>query len=467
MPRDVYTLLVTWLLFPVHERLKGHATVARLRELERSQWLSPERLAERQANRIRDFLAEVGTRVPYYRDLFARAGVRPAEIRGVPELAAIPFLTKPLIREHAAAIVAEGARGLRPASTGGSTGDPLRFSVGPARVSSDVALRRRAYRWWGVDVGDPEVVLWGSHIELTRQDRMRAIRDRLFRSTLLSANRMTPDVLDRYLDVMERVRPMQVFSHPSALIELVRRADERGRRLDGLGVRVIFLTAEQLYEYQREHIERVFGCRAANGYGGRESGFIAHECPEGGMHLNAEDVIVEIVGDDGMPLPPGRPGEIVVTHLRSEEFPFIRYRTGDVGVLGRENCPCGRGLPILSEIHGRADDLLLSLDGARVPGQVVVLTLRDIPGIAGFKVIQEGRDLVRILLVRTEEFPPGAAEAITKGFRAQLGAAMRVELEPVGVIPREASGKYRTVVSRVGSSPALEADRSRGTSDPS
>jgi phenylacetate-CoA ligase len=269
---------------------------------------------------------------------------------------------------------------------------------------------------------------------------------------------MTPEVLDRYLDLVERLRPVQIFSHPSALDELARRADERGRRLDGLGTRVVFLTAEELYRHQRERIERVFGCRAANGYGGRDSGFIAQECPEGGMHLNVEDIVVEIVGDDGERLPTGRAGEIVVTHLRSEEYPFVRYRTGDVGIIGDAPCACGRGLPILREVHGRADDLLLGLDGARVPGQVVVLLFRDIPGIAAFKVIQEEKDRVRIQLVKTGGFPANAETAIADGFRVRLGAAMRIEIEVVDSIPREASGKYRTVVSRVGPSPTREAE---------
>jgi len=462
MSRDAYARFVSGVLFPLHERLKGHATVARLRDLEKSQWWSAEELAKAQEARLDEFLARIGKTVPYYRSLFASLGPGAEGVRGASDLARIPFLTKALIREHGAGLAAEGVSDLRAASTGGSTGEPLRFRVGPARVSSDVALRQRANRWWGVDVGDPEVVLWGSHIEVTRQDRMRTIRDRLFRSTLLSVNHMTTDVLDRYLDDVARIRPVQIFSHPSAIDELARRADERGRRLDGLGIRAVFLTAEELYRHQRERIERVFGCRAANGYGGRDSGFIAQECPNGGMHLNVEDILVEIVDDDGNRVPPGRPGEIVVTHLRSEEYPFVRYRTGDVGVIGDAACPCGRGLPILREVHGRADDLLLGLDGARVPGQVVVLLFRDVPGIAAFKVIQEETDLVRILLVKNSEFPDRAESTIAEGFRARLGAAMRVELQAVDSIPREASGKYRTVVSRVGTSPARDAERPAG-----
>ena len=461
MSRDAYARFVSGVLFPAHERLKGHATVTRLRELEKSQWWSAERLMERQQERLCAFLAQVEATVPYYRHLFGSLGFSPGEARDAADLGKLPFLTKALIREHAAALAAEGVTDLRAVSTGGSTGEPLRFRVGPARVSSDVALRQRSNRWWGVDIGDPEVVLWGSHIEVTRQDRMRTMRDRLFRSTLLSVNHMTTDVLDRYLDDVKRLRPVQIFSHPSALDELARRADERGVRLDGFGIRVVFLTAEELYQHQRERIERVFGCRAANGYGGRDSGFIAQECPEGSMHVNVEDILVEVVGDAGDVLPSGHAGEIVVTHLRSQEYPFVRYRTGDVGVLGGASCGCGRGLPVLREVHGRADDLLLGLDGARVPGQVVVLLFRDLPGIAAFKVVQEEADRVRILLVPTEEFSDTAEATIREGFRARLGAAMRVEVETVESIPREASGKYRTVVSRVGPSPAREAERAR------
>jgi phenylacetate-CoA ligase len=288
------------------------------------------------------------------------------------------------------------------------------------------------------------------------------MRDRVFRSTLLSAFDMSPARIDEFLKVIRAKRPRMLFGYPSALAHIARHAERRGQRMDDLGIVVAFVTAELLYTGHRQQIEKGFACRVANGYGGRESGLIAHECPEGRLHLNAEDILVEVLGDDGLPVPPGHPGEIVVTHLRSEEFPFLRYRTGDVGVLGAGACACGRGLPLLSEIHGRADDLLLGLDGARIPGQVAVLTLRDIPGIARFKVIQEDRDLVRILLVRTREFPPGGEEAIAKGLRAHLGAAMRIVLEPVDAIPQEASGKYRTVMSRVGRSPALEAAQPRG-----
>lgn len=459
MGRDAYGALVAGVLFPLHEVLKGHDTNRRLRRLEQSQWLDAAALGDLQLQRLRRFLGVVETQVPYYRDLFRRAGFRSDSVERVEDLTRLPILTKTDIRTHEAAFHRDGARGLTRYSTGGSTGEPLQFFVGPARVSADVAHRRRAMRWWNVDIGDPEIVLWGSPIEITRQDRVRALRDRLFRSTLLSAAGMTPARMDAYLDTLARVRPAHVFSHASILCELASHAERTGRPLSGLGTRVVFVTSEELYEFQRRQLERVFGCPVANGYGGRDAGFISQECPKGGMHVSVEDVVVEVVDGRGAPLPPGSAGEIVVTHLASDDFPFVRYATGDIGILHDAPCACGRGLPLLRELHGRADDLLLALDGSRVPGQMVVHLVRSRKEIEGFKLVQEAPDLVRVLLVVRGELTEEVKTSVVVGIRARLGEGMRVEFETVDAIPREASGKYRTVVSRLGLSPALQADR--------
>ncbi len=145
-----------------------------------------------------------------------------------------------------------------------------------------------------------------------------------------------------------------LFGYPSALARIARQADARGIGLGDAGIKVAFVTAERLYDDQRDDIARVFGCRVANGYGSRDAGFIAHECPAGGMHITAEDIVVEVIGADGQPLPAGESGEIVVTHLATSEFPFIRYRTGDVArLVAGATCACGRSLPLLTDIQGR------------------------------------------------------------------------------------------------------------------
>lgn len=449
MSREVYTSLVSGALFPLHEKLKGHATVAVRRSLEESQWWAPERLNELRLERLRRLLTRAGQRVPYYRELFASLGFDPRCLASLDDLRRLPFLTKEIIRANTERLKAEGASGLARLNTGGSSGAPLVFWIGKERVSHDVGAKWRATRWWDVDIGDREIVVWGSPIELGAQDRVRALRDRLFRTKLLPAFEMSEAKLDGFVAAIRDFHPRMLFGYPSSLAHIARHARDRGVRLDDIGIKVAFVTSERLYDHQRETISSVFGCPVANGYGGRDAGFIAHQCPQGGMHMTAEDVIVEIVGANGEVLPAGQSGEVVVTHLATSEFPFIRYRTGDVAVVSEERCACGRGLPLMKEIQGRTTDFIVAADGAVMHGLALIYVIRDLQGVENFKIIQESRDLTRVQLVTGNAFRDADLEIIRCGLMRRLGAGVRVEIECVDHIPAEASGKYRYVVSRV------------------
>ncbi len=442
-----YTRFVRSVLFPAHERIKGHTSVALRERLEQSQWQASEQIAAAQGRRLREFLVEIGRRVPYYRDLFASLGFDPARVDSAADLQGLPLLNKATIREHAERMKAEGHGPLTRYNTGGSSGQPLVFYIGKGRKSHDVAAKWRATRWWGVDIGDREAVVWGSPIEHGTQDRIKALRDRLLRTTLLPAFEMSEVRLDGFVDWIERHRPRMLFGYPSALSYIARHAEARGRRLDGLGIRVAFVTSERLYDDQRATIERVFGCRVANGYGGRDAGFIAHECPHGGMHVSAEDIVVETVDEAGCPVPAGQAGEIVVTHLATAEFPFVRYRTGDVGVLSHRRCPCGRGLPLLAELQGRSTDFVVAADGTVMHGLALIYVIRDLPGIEGFKVTQESRTLTRVDIVPGKGFEDALVPRIVHGFKQRLGEQVEVRVEKVPAIAPERSGKYRYIVS--------------------
>ncbi|ATE60932.1 phenylacetate--CoA ligase family protein [Thauera sinica] len=446
---SLYTRLVSGLIFPLHERLKHHDTVAVRRRLEDSQWWSRDRLAQLQARRLRELLQHARAHVPYYRDLFARTGFDPDAVTRVEDLQRLPFLGKPEIRANTEALKADDAQGLARFNTGGSSGEPLIFFIGNGRVTHDVAAKWRATRWWGVDIGDPEIVVWGSPIELTAQDRVRAIRDKLLRTELLPAFEMSGARLDGFVARIRERRPKMLFGYPSALSHIGLHAEQRGIRMDDLGIEVAFCTSERLYDHQREAIERIFGCPVANGYGSRDAGFIAHQCPSGSMHVTAEDVIVEIVDGEGRVLPPGQAGEIVVTHLATGDFPFIRYRTGDVAVMGAKSCACGRGLPVLEEIQGRATDFVVARDGTVMHGLALIYILRDLPQVAGFKIIQESLDRTRVQVVPAAGFDAGTTQRIQHGLAARLGEGVGIEVETVSAIPPEKSGKHRYVVSRV------------------
>ena len=441
--------LVWNVLFPIQERVKGHPTLRILREMERMDHRSRQELKEYQAARLRDFITYAYTHVSYVRQAMQRAGVGSSDIRGSADLSRIPLTRKSDIRQNRESLRSERAGKLTPFSTGGSTGAPLLFDLSQERIASAVACRQRVTRWWGLSVGDPEFVLWGSPVEVTRQDRLRGLRDRLFSTELFSAFEMSEPVMSRYLERLVRGRYRMLFSYPSSVYLLCQHANRKGVDLSGLGMKTVFVTGEVLLPYQRELISQTFNCPVANGYGGRESGFIAHECPHGGMHILADATVVEVLDPDGAPVPDGEPGEIVVTDLYSREFPFLRYNTGDVGVLSSRSCPCGRPLPLLERIEGRSTDFIVAPDGTVLHALSVIYVLREVEGIEQFRIRQKAVDSFHIQIVRNERYRAESEARIRNGLEHRLRASLKVTIDYLPALPPEASGKFRQVISDV------------------
>ena len=439
-----YTQLVNQLIFPLHERLKKHHSSSLLKNLEISQWYSPELLQDIQNQNLQHFMAKIYSSVPFYRQLFDQQRIRADSIRQANDLQQLPLLDKATIRQAGQEMVNQNHGKLVRYNTGGSSGEPLIFYMGMDRVSHDVAAKWRATRWWGVDIGDKEAVIWGSPIELGKQDRIKLLRDKLLRSHLIPAFDLHPQSILQYLRKLQTMKPLMIFGYPSVIHQLVQSAEQQQVDLSSLEVKVVFTTSEMLYPHQRQAIETAFQAPVANGYGARDAGFIAHECPEGQLHISSEDIIVEIVDNTGKALPIGCSGEIVITHLGSADFPFVRYRTGDRGRLSKSPCPCGRGLPVLAEVEGRSTDFLTATDGSQIHALAIIYILREVDGIEQFKVTQTAADHVEVQ-VKADELTNHNQQQIISAIQQRLGRDMTVNLSTTNQIARSANGKFRYV----------------------
>jgi phenylacetate-CoA ligase len=370
-------------------------------------------------------------------------------VHSIADLGVLPLLGKPEIRANLQALKAQGHGPLTRYNTGGSSGEPLVFYMGRSRKSHDVAAKWRATRWWGVDIGDPEMVVWGSPIELGAQDRLRRLRDGVLRSRLLPAFGMSQENLDHFVAAIASARPKMLFGYPSSLALIADHARSRRVDLSQCGIRVVFVTSERLYDAQRERIREVFGCPVANGYGARDAGFIAHQCPMGSLHISAEDIVVETVRPDGRATAEGAVGEIVVTHMATGDFPFVRYRTGDMGSLSNRRCACGRGLQVLGNLEGRSTDFVVARDGTVLHGLALIYTLRDLPEVAQFQIRQISLDLTVVKVVAPTGLASASHARIVRDFKARLGESVDIRIESVADIAPEPSGKYRYVLSQV------------------
>jgi phenylacetate-CoA ligase len=445
-------LLARRLVYPLHERLMHRPTFPYLKELERSQWLSRAEIEQLQMRKLKQLLQTAQEHSPWHAGRMRAAGLELES--SVPltleSLRRLPTMTKQDATRNIEQLVwRDIPGGAFKYNTGGSSGQPLIFHYGRLRQASDAAGRIRARRWWGVDVGDREVYLWGAPVELNKTDRIKTLRDRLLNQLVLNAFDMSAANMDAYIEAIRSFRPKCIYGYASSVALLAAHARERGIGLKLSSLKVVCTTGEPLYPHQRKLIEEVFGVPAANEFGSRDIGFTAHETPHGQMLLMSESIILEVLDTQGNPVAPGEAGEAVITGLCSHAQPFIRYRTGDVLRYAQQPCKAGRGLHAIAEVMGRTTDFVVRCDGTIMHALAIIYVLRATEGIAEFKFIQHTVDDVEILVVPTPGWTDEAAGRIRAGIGARLGGEVRIAVRLVDAIAPEASGKYRYVVSHV------------------
>jgi phenylacetate-CoA ligase len=434
--------------YRVHERLRGRATLAELGTLRHVVAAGPSAVREDQRRRLQELLDFAERELPFYRDRLAAAGTELASTDPMEALRRFRPLDKLVVRENAAGMTwSRVPGGPISHSSGGTTGDTLRFAIDRTRQAQTLAARLFMQERFGVRLGDRRVYVWGSPIE-TRGGRLRRRRDHLLNEFMLDAFEMSDRQIDAHLKRLARLRPALIYGYPSALALLARRALDRRQLTKRWRPRLVVLTGEEIAPWQRTLIADAFRCRVAAEYGSREVGLIAHECPHGGLHVIAPHIHVEVLVG-GCPVEPGESGELVCTNLNTRAQPLIRYRVGDAGALLDGDCPCRLPFPLMRLDGGKVTGMIALPGGGLCHGAVTSHVLRDLPGVVQFKTHQRSIDCFDVMLVVDGAFRPGAVDTIERRYRGMFGQSIRVNCRIVDRIPPDPSGKRRYVVSDV------------------
>lgn len=415
--------------------------------LDRTQWLAPEEIERQQLAQVRTLLAHCREHVPFY----ARRLPVPGDVRTLADYRRIPLLPRQTYQVNAAEFVARQLPpGTVPAgqvSTSGSSGIPVTVRQTNLVQLWWLALTLRDLEWCGLD---PRGTLAAVRYMFARGERGQVFRDG---ATTPFWNRALDPVIAtgpcHLMDVHQDPRkqlawlrglgPDYLLSYPSNLEFLAGLIRDEGRPLPGL--KCIQAISETLTDEARARIEAGFGVPVKNTYSCQEAGYLASPCPAGhGLHVHAENVLLEVLDETGGPCEPGRPGRVVLTALHNFLTPLVRYEIQDGATLVADRCPCGRGLPRLSGLTGKERPLFHLPDGRRKNSNRLALMLRKVGGFHQFRLIQTSVDLlvVRIVPDRTwspeleEQFRKKAEEFFEGPVRVLVETADRLELTPGG-----------------------------------
>ena len=446
----MYSALARHILYPIGEAFLGTSILKKLKMLEETQWWSAERLRELQNEKLRALIKHSYENVPYYQRIFHERGLTDKDIQTVADLPKLPILTKYDIRRNFSELIAKDSNKRKPllSATGGSTGEPLKFYIDMEVVSIAWAGTFRGWEWAGYKLGDKRATLAGSSLVPDKSpslvNRLRWLGER---NMPLSAVHLDEDRMASYAKKIASYKPKFLRGYPSAIYTFANYLKETGKNT--IRTRAVFTTAEMLLPQQREIIEGQFRCKVFDQYGCYDGGPQAMECSEHcGFHISAERVIIEFVDKDRKPVPPGESGGIITTDLYNYTMPFIRYAVGDRGTLSKEQCPCGRGLPLIKFLEGRVTDIIVLGNGVTLSGPALTLVFKDCH-IKQYQVIQEAEDKLLIKVVKGEGYTEQDTSHFMNIIRAHGGKGVDIETQFVTEIAPTKTGKWKFIISKV------------------
>lgn len=412
--------------------------------LQRDTW-SADQWRDWQAKRLPFVLETAALHTPAYRAYWeARADAAAPAWR---DLRNWPVLEKELLRRDPDQYLAEhqNARRLWVTHTSGSTGTPMRIWHSLRTQRDWYALfEARCRRWYGVSYRDRWAIMGGQIIKPVHEAVAPYwVWNAAMRQLYLSTYHLAPERVPAYLAAMSRYRVRYMVGYPSALNELACEVLRLGRT--DVRLAVVITNAEPLLAQQRENIARAFGCPVRSSYGMTEYCAGASECEEGNLHLWPEAGVLEVCDANGDIRTSGA-GDLIATSLLKLDMPLVRYRVGDHVRLASwdERCPCGRSLPLLGEVDGRSDDIVVTPAGVRVCRLDPVFKA-DVP-IRESQIVQEAIDRFLVRYVPAEGFQPEHELEMAQHLQDYVGT-VQVRFEAMARIPRSANGKLKSVVS--------------------
>ena len=448
LTRQFYRYVVIPAFETVYKRRK---TLQYWKQLERSQWWSPDQLQAEQFAALQRLLRHAAENCPYYRQLWAERLLEVRDIQSPADFNRWPLLQREHVLEHRSALRAEhGASPLISKATGGSTGIPMHFDLDQGSYERRNAATFRGYGWAGATPGTKQFYLWGAPLD--PQPASKIWKNRFYeavqRRRVVNSFELSEETVPRILRSLNSYRPDVIVAYTNAVYHFARSLAERKER--PFSPQSIIVGAEKLHGFQRELIESVFRAPVFETYGSREFMLMGAECSEhAGLHLTTEQLYLEIVNDDGTPTPAGEVGNVVVTDLYNYGMPFVRYASGDQAVAGFSQCRCGRGLPLLHEVRGRKLDVLRTPDGRSLPGEFFPHLMKDYGWVRQFQVVQPAMDQLELRVVLGPTWNESDQAKLLQCVQQTVGPMVHITWQPVSEIPLTRAGKHRVVVSHV------------------
>lgn len=402
--------------------------------------------ADYQNRMVKDLLKTAVDHVSYYRNRWSLSEKK-AALAG--QLQDLPLLEKDPLRENPKAFLREDVRPGKELifHTSGSTGTPIACYFTVSELRETLALREvRSAGWAGVSFKMPRATFSGRIVEPDPNSngpfyRFNAVEKQVY----FSAFHLRPDTAHRYVEALKKHRVEWLTGYAVSYYLLAKFILEK--QIEVPPLKAVITTSEKVTPQMRQVMEQAYGCHVFEEYSTVENVIFASEDRHGRLLCSPDVAVVEILRPDGTACDPGEIGEVVATCISYSYQSLIRYRLGDLAAWQTDSAPESLPMPILKEVTGRIEDVVIAPDGRQMVRFHGIFI--DQPHVMEGQIIQEELDLIRCKVVTTPDFNQTDIDEIIQRIQQRLTDRVRVIVEPVEHIPRTKSGKFKAVISKL------------------
>ena len=430
--------------------LLGQTSIGRwYRFVKESQYWNEEEIKAWQDNKLRQIVEHACKNVPYYQSLFRELKLKPDDIRTRADLVKLPVIGRKDLQNNYDRLIAANYKQFKPQfrSTGGTTGEPVKYLSDLNTWSLHWALKFRTMEWSGYRIGDKVAVMGGaSVIPEIKTGFRRKIWNRLNNLYPMPASHMNDSILSEFADTISTKKISCLRGYPSSVAVFARFCSDNNIKLF---IPHIITTAEVLQPVYKEEIKKAFNPVLIDSYGCADGGGSANTCSaDNGFHVSMESAVWEVCTTGGKPVQENESGEVTLTSLTNYAMPLLRYQPGDVieNLLNYDRCNCGCTLPRISQILGRSMDILHFQNGINLGGPAFNTMLRNFPLIK-WQMIQNDMVSVDVNFVPSGEFNSGHEKEIIRLLQYHCGSGVTIRMHKVREIPAPQSGKQRVIIN--------------------
>ena len=393
-------------------------------------------------------LQEAFNYVPYYKKYFNDLNITLEDIKSAPfkVLSKLPLLSKIDRRNFAGEILNTNPNRslIEIGYTSGTSGTPTENFLDQESIDKSFALWSRFHETIGIKKPVRSVRFSGRLVVHPNQKGKRFwVYNYFDKQLLMSTYHLTDENMKHYIEKLNLFKPQFLDGYPSAFYILASYAIKNNLKIKCTPI-AIATTAETLYDYQREAIEKVFNCRVYNQYASSEGSPFITECKSGSLHINLDSGIFEFLNAKNEKAQSGEIARMVVTSFRNLKTPLIRYDILDSILVGNNiKCNCGSEMPIIEKIIGREDDLLWTVQKGYI-GRMDT-AYKGLEGIIQSQIIQINPTDFEIKNIVDQSYTIEIEEKFIKNLKDRLGKTVNLKFEYVDNIPLGKNGKFEAV----------------------